>query len=36
MLRDALYRLNELYYATADEKKDIQQFIQNLSNKMRV
>ncbi|AQX84730.1 hypothetical protein I6H88_17485 [Elizabethkingia bruuniana] len=33
MLRDALYRLNELYYATADEKKDIQQFIQNLSNK---
>ncbi|MCT3732724.1 hypothetical protein HZQ80_00840 [Elizabethkingia anophelis] len=33
MLRDALYRLNELYYATADEKKDIQQFIENLSNK---
>lgn len=32
MLRDALYRLNELYYATADEKKDIIQMLQDSKN----
>ncbi|MBP2616796.1 hypothetical protein [Chryseobacterium jejuense] len=32
MLRDALYRLNELYYATADEKKDIIQMLQDFKN----
>ena len=29
MLRDALYRLNELYYATADEKKDILELLKD-------
>lgn len=33
MLRDALYRLNELYYATADEKKDIIQMLQDFKSK---
>ncbi len=33
MLRDALYRLNELYYATADEKKEILETLQNFSRK---
>lgn len=33
MLRDALYRLNELYYATADEKKDILETLRGFENK---
>ncbi|MBL7880137.1 hypothetical protein [uncultured Chryseobacterium sp.] len=31
MLRDALYRLNELYYATADEKKEILEVLQSFA-----
>lgn len=31
MLRDALYRLNELYYATTDEKKEIIQLLKDFN-----
>jgi len=31
MLRDALYRLNELYYATADEKKEMIQLLKDFN-----